>query len=75
MDNVIGFPVEDITYITGDLDKGEPTIVGVKTGFGSIELAPDLHDIIVDGNWIKREELIAFILATNIHHDFVKELK
>lgn len=75
MNNVIDFPVEDVIYITGDTDKGEPDIVGVKCKDISIQLSCDLHNILLGDIEIKREELIAFVLATDIHHDFVKELK
>ena len=74
MSNVINlFENDDIEYITGSYN--EPTIVGVKTGFGSIELAPDLHGVLVGGNWITREEFIAFIFATDIWCDIKKVIK
>ena len=75
MSNVIDFPVEDINYITGDVDKCEPTIVGVKCKDISIQLSCDLHNVLLGDVEIKREELIAFVLATGIHHDFAEELK
>lgn len=75
MNNVIDFPIEDINYITGNLDKGEPTVVGVKCKNISIQLSCDLHNVLLGDIEIKRDELIAFVLATDIHHDFVKELK
>jgi len=75
MSNVIDFPVEDITYITGNTDKCEPNIVGVKCKDISIQLSCDLHNVLLGDIEIKRDELIAFILATDIYHDFVKELK
>ena len=75
MNNIIDFPVEDISYITGNADKREPTIVGVKCKNISIQLSCDLHNVLLGDVEIKREELIAFVLATDIHHDFVKELK
>ncbi len=75
MNNIIDFPVEDINYITGDTDKCELTIVGVKCKDISIQLSCDLHNVLLGDVEIKREELIAFVLATDIHHAFVKELK
>ncbi len=71
--NIIEFPAEDITYITGNYN--EPDIVGVKCKNISIQLSCDLHNVLLGDIEIKREELIAFVLATGIHHDFVKELK
>ena len=68
MKNVIElFPNKDIVYITGDYN--EPDIVGVKCDGCSIELAPDLHGILVGEYWITREQLIAFVLATGIYDD------
>ena len=75
MNNVIDFPVDDFSYITGNKDKGEPDIVGVQCKNISIQLSCDLHNVLLGDIEIKRDELIAFVLATNIHHDFVKELK
>ena len=75
MNNIIQFPRDDIRYITGNMDKGEPSIVGVKCKGISIQLSCDLHNVLVGDVKIKRDELIAFILATDIHKDFVKELK
>ncbi len=73
MANIINFPVEDITYIKGN--HNEPDIVGVKCKDISIQLSCDLHNVLLGDIEIKRDELIAFVLATVIHHDFVKELK
>ena len=73
MTNIIEFPVEDITYITGR--EGEPTIVGVQCKNTSIQLSVDNHNVLLGDIEIKREELIAFILATGICYDFVKEFK
>jgi len=64
MSNVIEFPVDDFDYITGS--DCEPSIVGVKCKNISIQLAPDLHNVMLGDIQIKREELIAFILATGI---------
>ena len=66
MTNVIEFPVEDIEYITGNQDKGEPAIVGVKCKNISIQLSGDLHNVLLGDIEIKREELLAFVLATGI---------
>jgi len=73
MTNVIPFPVEDITYITGG--DGEPDIVGVQCKNISIQLSVDNHNVLLGDIEIKREELIAFILGTGICWDFVKEFK
>ena len=73
MNNIIDFPVDDFHYITGS--DCEPAIVGVKCKDISIQLAPDLHDVLLGDVWIKREELIAFVLAVGICDDFVKEFK
>ena len=70
MSNIIEFPIEDIIYITGNTDKCEPPIVGVKCKGISIQLSCDLHNVLLGDIEVKREELIAFILATGIHHDF-----
>jgi hypothetical protein len=64
MSNVIELPVDDINYITGR--DGEPSIVGVKCKNISIQLSVDLHNVLLGGIEIKREELIAFVLATGI---------
>lgn len=74
MSNVINlFDDKDIEYITGSY--GEPDIVGVRAGFGAIELAPDLHGVLVDGNWISRDEFIAFVFATDIWLDIERVIK
>ena len=70
MSNILKFPVGDIYYITGNTDKCEPSIVGVKCKDISIQLSCDLHNVLLGDVEIKREELIAFIVATNIHDDF-----
>ena len=75
MSNVIDFPVEDIIYITGNKEKGEPDIVGVQCKNISIQLSVDNHNILLGDIEIKREELIAFILGTGVCYDFVKEFK
>ncbi len=75
MSNIIEFPAEDITYITGNTDKGEPNIVGVKCKGISIQLSCDLYNVLLGDIEIKREELIAFILVSGISHDFTKEYK
>lgn len=64
--NVIEFPVEDIEYITGNKDKGEPKVVGVKCENISIQLSGDLHNVLLGDIEIKREELLAFVLAVGI---------
>lgn len=74
MSNVIEFKnKDDIEYITGDYN--EPDIVGIKTPSCSIQYAPDLHGVLVGDYWIKRDHLIAFILATDIWHDIDKIIK
>ena len=73
MDNIVDFPSDDFDYITGSFN--EPDIVGVRCENISIQLAVDLHNVMLGDIEIKREELIAFIIATDIHNDFVKELK
>lgn len=75
MGNVINFPVEDVIYITGNKEKGEPDIVGVKCKNISIQLSVDNHNVLLGDIEIKREELIAFILGTGICYDFAKEFK
>jgi len=67
MNNIIDFPVDDFSYITGSYN--EPDIVGVKCENISIKLAVDLHNVMLGDVEIKREELIAFILATGIYED------
>ena len=67
MNNIIDFPVDDFSYITGSYN--EPDIVGVKCENISIQLAVDLHNVMLGDVEIKREELIAFILATGIYED------
>lgn len=73
MSNIINFPVDDFHYITGS--DCEPHIVGVQCKNISIQLGPNLHDVMLGDIEIKRDELIAFILATGICHDFIKEFK
>jgi hypothetical protein len=72
MNNIIDFPVDDVTYITGK--HNEPDIVGVRCKNISIQLSVDLHNVLLGDVEIKREELIAFVLATGIHEDFCKEI-
>lgn len=71
MSNILDFPINDIQYITGNADRGEPSIVGVRCKDISIQLSCDLHNILLGDIEIKREELIAFVLGTGIHHDLV----
>ena len=81
--NILHLPIKDIDhikakdirYITGNTDRGEPTIVGVRCEDISIQLSVDLYNVLLGDIEVKREELIAFIIATDIHNDFVKELK
>ena len=74
MGNVINlFGDDELSYITGGYN--EPDIVGVKTPSCSIQYAPDLHGVLVGDFWIKREHLIAFIMATDICHDIEKIIK
>ncbi len=75
LSNVIPFPVEDVIYITGDKDKGEPDIVGVQCKNISIQLSVDNHNILLGDVEIKREELIAFILGTGICWDLGMKFK
>lgn len=75
MGNIINFPTEDVVYITGDQEKGEPHIVGVECKSISIQLSVDNYNVLLGDIEIKREELIAFVLSTGICYDFVKEFK
>ena len=67
MNNIIDFPVDDFSYITGSYN--EPHIVGVKCENISIQLAVDLHNVMFGDVEIKREEFTAFIIATGIYED------
>lgn len=68
IDNIDFTKGNDINYITGQ--HNEPAIVGVRCKDISIQLSVDLHNVLLGDIEIKREELIAFILATGIHYDF-----
>ena len=70
MNNIVDFPSDDFDYITGSFN--EPDIVGVKCENISIQLAVDLHNVMLGDVEIKREELVAFILATGICYDIEK---
>ena len=72
MSNILNFPADEIHYITGNASKGEPPIVGVKCKGISMQFNCDLHNILLGDVEIKREELIAFIVATNIDTDFIE---
>tara|TARA_R110000868_G_scaffold210375_1_gene460359 strand:+ start:1677 stop:1904 length:228 start_codon:yes stop_codon:yes gene_type:complete len=75
LSNILEFPKKDVQYIKGNKDKGEPAIVGVCCEGISIQLSCDLHNVLLGDVEIKREELVAFILATDIHHDFIWGVK
>tara|TARA_R110000764_G_scaffold132941_1_gene220841 strand:- start:835 stop:1188 length:354 start_codon:yes stop_codon:yes gene_type:complete len=60
---------KEFSYILGDHNKNEPELVGVKCENISIQLSPNLNDVLLGDIEIKREELIAFMLATGIYDD------
>lgn len=68
--NVISlFPEKDFSYI-----MEESKIVGIQCENISIQLTPDLHNIMLGDIEIKREEFLAFILATGIDCE-IEEIK
>ena len=70
MSNIINFPEKDFLYITGN--HNEPDIVGVHGKNTKLEFAPNLHDFIIGGEWVYRDELIALVLATGLYDDIKK---
>jgi hypothetical protein len=61
--NILNFPINDVNYITGNKDKGEPLIVGVKCKDISLQLDSDLKGVMVGDIRISMNELLAFTLA------------
>lgn len=63
MSNILNFPINDVQYITGDKDNGEPLIVGVKCKDINLQLAEDLKGVMLGDVRISMNELLAFVLA------------
>ncbi len=63
MSNILNFPINDVQYITGNKDNGEPMIVGVKCKEISLQLSQDLKGVMLGDVIITMNEFLAFTLA------------